>query len=172
MSTGVTWQFRPVGEFLDMKTFSVPTSDTLLERVQVNVSYYAFNYLLLYGLLLLFLSLQHPTLLFASVAIAAAGYFLFKMRTEPLVIGGTRLTEEQVRLLFLSISAALFLYAGGWPMLYVSALAALLSVLHAALRQRSVKARGSTSLAGVKDSLKREVRDIGRSLGSGQNSPR
>ena len=170
MSAGVTWQFRPLSEFLDVSAFKLPTGDVLLERVQVNVGYYAFNYLLLYAVLLLFLSLQQPPLLFAAVAIAAAGYFVFAMRQEPLNVAGTRLTEAQTRLLFVSLSAAIFLYAGGWPMLYVTAVAALIALLHAALRQRSVKSRGSTSLAGVKDALKREVRDVQRSLGG--SSPR
>ena len=139
-----------VGEFLDVSALKLPaTSSDLMERLSVNGGYYAFNYALLYALLLLFLSLQQPPLLFACVAIAAGGYYLFHMRRDAVVIGGTRLTEEQLRLLYLSISALLFLYAGGWPMLYVTALTALLSGLHAALRQRSLKSRGSTSLAGT-----------------------
>jgi len=171
MSSGFTWQFRPVGEFLDVGAFKLPaTSGDLMDRLSVNGGYYAFNYLFLYAVLLLFLSLQKPPLLFASVAIAAGGYYLFHMRTEPLVIGGTRLTEEQLRLIYLSISALLFLYAGGWPMLYVTAVTALLALIHAALRQRSLKSRGSTSMAGVKEAIKREVNDVQRQVMGGGNT--
>ena len=149
-----------VGEFLDPSSFSVPASSDVVERVLVNVQYYSFNYAAVWAALLLVLSVQQPALLFACVAIGCAGYFTFRMRTDPVVVAGTRLSEQQVRYAYAAVSAALFLYAGGWPMLYVSAVAALLALVHAALRQRSVRSRGSVSAAQVKEKVAREVNDL------------
>ena len=170
--------FRPLGDMLDVNAFKVPAAEDALARVQTNVSYYALNYAAVFGLGLLVLSLQHPTLLFASLSIAAGGWYLLQMRTSPVVLGGVRLSEDQVKLLYLAVSTLLFLYAGGWSILYTASVCALLVLLHAGLRQRSVKARGSAFVQAAKDSVRREVNDVRQQLssagggGSGSASPR
>ena len=154
-----------LSEFLDLNSFKPPRDQAeAVERVQVNVAYYALNYLLLYTLFLLFLSVRQPSFLFTSLALAAAGYYLFRLRTDRVVLGSAVLTEAQVRAAYGIVSVLLFVYVGGWSMVYVSAVAALISLVHAALRQRSLKSRGSVSMAGVRDSIKREVNDLKRDV--------
>ena len=154
-----------MSEFLDLNTFKPPRDQSeAIERVQVNVGYYALNYLLLYSLFLLFLSVRQPSFLFTTLALAATGYYLFRMRTDRIVLGSVALTEDQVRLGFGVVSVLLFLYVGGWSMLYATAAAALLSLIHAALRQRSLKSRGSVTMAGARDSIKKEVNELKRDL--------
>ena len=130
--------------------------------MQVNLAYYALNYALLYALFLLFLSVRHPSFLFTSLALAAAGYYLFRMRTGRVVLGSVVLTEDQVRAGYGVLSVLLFIYVGGWAMVYVTALAALIAIVHAAMRQRSVKSRGSVAMASVKDTVKNEVNELKR----------
>ena len=176
-SSPFSQSFRPLGDMLDVNAFKVPAAEDAWPRVQVNVTYYWLNYLAVFGVGLLILSLQHPTLLFASLSIAATGWFLFQMRTQPVVVGGVRLSDDQLRLLYLAASTLLFLYAGGWAMLYTAALCALVVLLHAGMRQRSVKARGSAFVQSAKDSVRRELNDARQQLGgagggSGAASPR
>jgi hypothetical protein len=154
-----------LNEFLDLNNFKPPRDQNeAIERVQVNLAYYALNYALLYTLFLLFLSVRHPSFLFTSLALAATGYYLFRMRTDRVVLGSVVLTEDQVRLGYGVVSVLLFIYVGGWSMVYVTAVAALISLAHAALRQRSIKSRGSVTMQGVKDTIKREVNDIKRDV--------
>ena len=154
-----------LNEFLDLNNFKPPRDQNeAIERVQVNLSYYALNYALLYSLFLLFLAVRHPSFLFTTLALAAAGYYLFRMRTGRVVLGSVALTEDQVRAGYAVVSVLLFIYVGGWTMVYVTALAALIAVVHAAMRQRSVKSRGSVAMANVRDSVKREVNDIKREV--------
>ena len=156
---------RRVSEFLDLNTFKPPRDQSeAIERIQLNLAYYALNYVLLYTLFLLFLSIQQPSFLFTSLALAATGYYLFRMRTDRIVLGSVALTEDQVRAGYGVVSVLLFLYVGGWPMVYVTAVAALISLVHAAMRQRSIKSRGSVTLATARDSIKREVNDMKRDL--------
>ena len=155
---------RRLPEFLSVSSFSVPGQEELLERMSVNLLYYALNYLLLCAALLLVLAVQQPGLLFCFVALSACAYLLFSMRTEALSLAGAALTEPQLQLAFALLSLALLLYVGGSSMLWVSALAALLCLLHAGLRQRSVKSRGSVSLQGAKDAAKSAYGDIKREL--------
>ena len=156
-----------ISEFLDLNSFKPPRDQSeAVERVQVNLGYYALNYLLLYTLFLLFLSVRQPSFLFTSLALAALGYYLFRMRTDRVVLGSVVLTEDQVRAGYGIVSVLLFIYVGGWSMLYVTAVAALISLVHALLRQRSLKSRGSVTMAGVRDSIKREVNDVKRDLNS------
>jgi len=166
--SGLTLQFRPVNEFLDLNSFKPPRDQNeAMERIQVNLAYYALNYVLIYTLFLLFLSVRQPSFLFTSLALAATGYYLFRMRTGRVVLGSVVLSEDQVRAGYGVVSVLLFIYVGGWLMVYVTALAALVAVIHAALRQRSIKSRGSVTMANVKDSIKREVNDIKRDVNSG-----
>jgi len=160
-------QFRPLNEFLDLNSFKPPRDQNeAIERVQVNLSYYALNYFLLYSLFLLFLSVREPSFLFTSLALAAAGYYLFRMRTDRIVLGSVALTEDQVRIGYGVVSVLLLFYVGGWLMVYVTAVTVLISLVHAALRQRSLKSRGSVTMAGVKDSIKREVNEAKREINS------
>ena len=156
-----------ISEFLDLNNFKPPRDQNeAIERIQVNLAYYALNYALLYTLFLLFLSVRHPSFLFTTLALGALGYYLFRMRTERVVLGSTVLTEDQVKLGFAVVSGLLFVYVGGWAMVYVTAVAALISLVHAALRQRSLKSRGSVTMAGVKDSIKREVAGVKSDINS------
>jgi PRA1 family protein len=153
-----------LGEFLDLSSFKLPAQDDLVDRMTVNLSYYALNYFLIYSLLLLGLSTQHPSFLFATVALSAAGYYLFRMRTDSIVIGGLLLTEDQIKLSFAVISALLFFYVAGWAMVYVTALAVLIAMVHAGLRQRSIRSRTSVSLVSARDSVKKEFNDLKRDI--------
>jgi len=162
--SGVTLQFRSVGEFLDLNAFTLPAGEDLVDRMTVNLCYYAMNYFTIYAALLLCLSTQHPSFLFATVALSAAGYYLFKMRTDSIVIGQTVLSEDQIKVGFALLSCLLFVYIGGWSIVYVTALAALISLVHALLRQRSVRSRGSVSLAAARDSIKEARSSISKRM--------
>jgi len=143
-------QFRPVGDFLDLSSFKVPSGGDLQDRLSVNLNYYLGNYLLIAALFILFLCVQSPSLLFAVLAIGAAGIYLFSLRKDAIIVGGKVFNNEEIRLIYIATAALLFVYVGGYPVLYVTAVAALIALAHASLRQRSIKSRANNTINNIK----------------------
>jgi len=150
--------FRPVGEFLDLSAFKIPQQQELTERITLNLSYYAANYLAIYSAFLLYLCIHYPSLLFAVIAIVCAGVYLFNMRQSPIIIAGKVFTKEEVRLIYAATAVMLVVYVGGYPVLYVTAVAALIALAHAALRQRTLKARGATAFTSAATNIKNSTK--------------
>jgi hypothetical protein len=94
------------------------------------------------GLCLLFACLLRPLLIVALAASSAAAFFAFGSRGRALIVMGRQLSRAEAVGAFMGASLLLLLLTGGHVAVTALALALVLSLAHAALRERSVKARG------------------------------
>jgi len=86
------------------------------------------------------------------------------MRRSAIIIGPKVFSETEVKLIFTVITVLLFIYVGGYPVLYITAVGSLIALAHAALRQRSVKSKGTTAVQGVTNNIRREFSTVKREL--------
>lgn len=148
--TAAKLRFRPVGEFLDAKAFSVPSGglEGLRERSNTNLVYYQANYLVVVGFGLLWVCLSRPAFAVAVAASAASGYYVFAAMDGAAVVGGRVVSRRRVAQAWLGASLVLFLLVGRVAVLVALLVTLGLVVLHAAFRKRSLKARGANFVGG------------------------
>jgi hypothetical protein len=95
-------------------------------------------------------SIFQPLFLLGLTLSIGLGYFLFVVRrTRPLVINGQAASRLQTLCAFVAISVLLFGWTGGLPALGFCAASVLLCILHALVRMRSVRAKGTTFVRGL-----------------------
>jgi len=143
--------FRPLREFLDISAFKPPESLKVLDdRVRVNLSYYCANYAFIFAIMLLFVFYETPNLVIATIFLAAIGYYLFAVRNGNLSVGATQLNTTHLQTAYVAIFAFVLFYYGGRFLAYSLAFAALLTLIHAVLRNRSAKSQVSTAAHDLK----------------------
>ncbi|KAH7288618.1 hypothetical protein KP509_31G034000 [Ceratopteris richardii] len=100
-----------------------------------NLSYFRVNYVVFSAAVIFMGLLWHPGSLIISLLLAAAWFFLYASRTQPVVLFGRTFTEREV-LITLSIItiAAVFFTSTGSTIMYSLFMAVALIAVHAAFR--------------------------------------
>lgn len=143
---------RPWAEFADLSQFSPPNpqSSPLTERINTNASYYLANYLIVLLLPLLFSVWKHPLwMLFSLALISGVGYYVFWIHTKPFFVYYRQLSRKEVVGGYSSVATLLLLLSGGWAIILSTFIFIALIVCHAAMRQRSIKAKTGNFLQSM-----------------------
>jgi len=99
---------RPVGSFFDRSRLSLPRPTELLSRVRSNFAYFQTNYVLVFLVLCLYSALTSPLFLVALVLVALLWLYLWRWRTQPLVVRGWAIPEQLTVVALALVSAFLF----------------------------------------------------------------
>ena len=148
--------FRPLSECLDAGGFSLPPSalPELVQRLNVNLSYYCGNYLLLVLLAQLYTAWARG-LVFIVCLLAglSCGASLLLVRRAAVVVAGRQVSRQELLVLYCLTLLAALLWSGGAAFALPLLLSVSASLLHAGLRSRSVKAKTVSFLSFVKRDL-------------------
>ncbi|KAJ8764599.1 hypothetical protein K2173_006471 [Erythroxylum novogranatense] len=132
----LTADLRPWSVFLDLASFSLPSSiSDATTRITQNLSYFTFNYSIVFLLLLVLGLIYHPLALVAFLFIIVAWVSLYISRDDPLVLFGREVSDLVVLAgLFVATLVVLF-WSGVWANFFMAVASCLvLVVIHAALR--------------------------------------
>eukprot|EP00002_Diphylleia_rotans_P029117 TRINITY_DN590_c0_g1_i1.p1 TRINITY_DN590_c0_g1~~TRINITY_DN590_c0_g1_i1.p1 ORF type:complete len:159 (-),score=32.79 TRINITY_DN590_c0_g1_i1:142-618(-) len=144
---------RPWAEFLDSTAFSMPKDlPAIKERILSNTNFYLGNYASVVAFAVAYTLLTHPALLMSVVLIGASGGYLFFVRqpsSTPIVVGGQRLDENQLRMGFAAGSVILLLLSGSLSAIMAIYWALLACSIHSIFRKRNLANR----FAFVKEAL-------------------
>lgn len=136
LATSSTPPLRPWGDFLSLSTISIPLSLSEIPfRVSTNLRYFLLNYINV-SLIILFLSLLfHPFAVIVFLVTAAAWFYFYVQRVEPLIVLG-RTIDDLVVLVSLGIVTLLALILTNvWRNVFASlAISAVVILMHAAIR--------------------------------------
>jgi PRA1 family protein 1 len=129
---------KPWAEMIDRSSFSKPENfGEVTNRLQKNLAYYRTNYLV-FGLSITALAfLSNPASLIWMALLGLVWFYLFMIKTSPLVINGREISDREkmmgmsvasfVVIFFLTNVAAIFLYG--------ASLAAAMIAAHASFRE-------------------------------------
>jgi len=90
---------------------------------------------------------------FSLSLIGGVGYFVFFVHTRPFFVNYRQLSRKEVVLGFSSVSCVLLVFSGGLALVVSSLIAGVLIFAHAAMRQRSLKAKSTNFVNSLKSSL-------------------
>ncbi|KAI5074951.1 hypothetical protein GOP47_0010912 [Adiantum capillus-veneris] len=127
---------RPWSEVLDKDCFSKPDSIAdATSRMKQNLSYFRFNYAVVSAVIVFIGLLWHPGSLIILMLLAAAWFYLYVSRTEPVVFFGRAFSAREVLVILgvVTFGAVLFTSTGSTILTSLVMAAALLAV-HAAFR--------------------------------------
>lgn len=129
---------KPWAEMIDRSSFSKPENlGEATTRLQKNLGYYRTNYLV-FGVAITTLAfLSNPISLIWMALVGLLWFYLFMVRTAPLVINGREFSERE-KLLGMSAASFVvifFLTNVGAIFLYGASLGAMMIAVHAAFRE-------------------------------------
>ncbi|MCO5574825.1 hypothetical protein L7F22_028618 [Adiantum nelumboides] len=127
---------RPWSEVLDKNCFTKPDSiPDATSRMKQNLSYFRVNYAVLSSAIVFIGLLWHPGSLVILLLLAAAWFYLYVSRTEPVVFFGRAFSSREVLILLGVITfGAVFFTSTGSTIVTGLAMAAALVAVHAAFR--------------------------------------
>mmetsp|Transcript_284 Transcript_284/g.690 ORF Transcript_284/g.690 Transcript_284/m.690 type:complete len:192 (-) Transcript_284:947-1522(-) len=105
---------QPWGEFANTKQFNIPQASEVPDRLKENIPHYAFNYVIIFLVLSVFVVLTKPLSL-VSVALVILGYYrLFVMAGEdPVKVGPLELDTNMKKGAVLSVGGVLLFWMTG-----------------------------------------------------------
>ena len=130
-------QQKPMSEILDASAYARPVSfGDATSRMQKNLNYFRINYLVFASAVLSLFVLFHPSSLAIFGSVAAAGVYVFSVRSEPLKIGDRELSHRETLMGMSALSAfVIFMLTSAGTVLFSGLGVALLGVgAHAAAR--------------------------------------
>lgn len=130
-------------EFADHHGINLPQRRDIPERLNVNLGYYSSNYLCIIATFFLYVIIRHPWFILGFALESALFVYLFWYRTQAIVIGSRPVSRRDLAIGYAVLATTISLLFGGWVSVKTFALAVTLIMLHALLRTRSLKARGT-----------------------------
>lgn len=127
---------RPWSEVLDKNCFTKPDSIAdATNRMKQNLSYFRVNYTVVSAVIVLIGLLWHPGSLFILLLLAAAWFYFYVSRTDPVLLFGRSFSEREVLAILGVITfGAVFFTSTGSTILIGLAMAAALVAVHSAFR--------------------------------------
>jgi len=137
-------QFRPWQEFFDVHAFTVPTKPAeVYDRVNMNLGYYSYNYLLILSITLLYVCFRHPWYILGFIFELSIFTYLFYYRKQPIVLLDRPVSRRDQAVGYAIVATVINLLFAGWTSVCTFAFAVTIILIHATFRSRSLKARGT-----------------------------
>ena len=130
-------------DFFDLNSFSAPPSPAseAVGRINVNLTYYWWNYLALLSLGFLYTVFNRYLFALALAFAVCTAVYIFSPRRTALLIAGRQISRQEIFVCWCATSLIACIWSGGYHFLLSTAVTLLLVLLHATLRQRSMKAK-------------------------------
>ena len=137
------------GEFFDFNNFSAPPSpgSEAVARINVNLTYYWWNYLALLSLAAVYTIFNRYLFVLALAFTVSTAVYIFSPRRPALLIAGRQISRQEVFVCWCATSLVACIWSGGQHFLLSALLLLVLVLLHALLRQRSMKAKAVSFLS-------------------------
>jgi len=147
--------FRSLSEFFDVSSFSWPPSPTseFVARINVNLTYYVWNYIALVALAFIYTAFHRWYFVVCLVLVLCCGVYIFRVRRTALVVAGRQFSRQEVFVLYVVVSLIIGIWSGGVAFIVSTIIALCTILLHACVRQRSVKARAVSVWSFLKRDL-------------------
>ena len=136
-------------EFFDFNNFSSPPSPSseAVARINVNLTYYWWNYLIFIALAALYTTFNRPLFTLALAFTTCTALYLFSPRRPALLIAGRQFSRQEIFVCWCATSLIACIWSGGLHFAVSTLLALVVVLVHAALRQRTMKAKVVSFLA-------------------------
>ena len=130
-------------EFFDFSQFSAPPSPTseAIGRINVNLTYYWWNYLIFLTLAALYTSFNRYLFLLALAFTITTALYIFSPRRPALLIAGRQFSRQEIFVCWSATSLIAAIWSGGVYFVASMLVALVVIVVHAVLRQRTMKAK-------------------------------
>ena len=130
-------------EFFDLSQFSAPPSPAseAVARLNVNLTYYWWNYLAFLSLAAVYTFFHRYLFVLAVAFSSCTAIYIFSPRRPAVLLGGRQFSKQELFVCWAAASLVACTWSGGYHFLLSSLLLASLVLLHASLRQRTMKAK-------------------------------
>lgn len=145
-----TIQLRSINDVLSTNSFTIPPSiDQIVPRIKHNLTYYTANYLLVYVGALLLLSFFHPQIGLLLVTTLLINSYVWCIRTDPLLIGATKLGLMETRYSSTVVTFGILFYVASTQLLHTMFYSSIIIILHSVVRNQSITHRATNAANNV-----------------------
>ena len=140
---------RSWSEFFDFNNFSSPPSPAseAVARINVNLTYYWWNYLVFLSLAAVYTIFNRYLFVLALAFTTCTAVYIFSPRRTALLVAGRQISRQEIFVGWCATSLIACIWSGGYHFLLSTLLVLSLVLTHAALRQRTMKAKVVSFLA-------------------------